>query len=109
MIIMAIPGNYIPSNTSLWDLFQEDKLVHIALFSAFAFSWIKHLNKKSKEFYKTVLIVLIFGTVYAILTEVLQRFVFIGRNANISDVIADIIGLLLGTLFFTKGKINNLA
>ena len=39
---------------------------------------------------------------YAIISELLQKYVFIGRNANVPDAIADIVGVIVGIVVFTK-------
>jgi VanZ family protein len=48
------------------------------------------------------------GMIFGFFTEVLQRYVFIGRNGNIFDFMADVLGTLLGLavflIFFRKNS-----
>lgn len=43
-------------------------------------------------------------TIFALLTEVLQAYVFIGRNGSIYDFIADFAGVLVGLVVFNLYK-----
>jgi VanZ family protein len=108
LIIMGIPGNYFPQPVPFIRLFSPDKIVHLILFAPFAYlllkdlSSTKHTKKQRKKLY---VITFVNGTVYAIMTELLQFFVFVGRNGNYVDAIADIIGILLGIgVFWLKEK-----
>ncbi len=57
--------------------------------------WDKSLHRS-----KRLVVALLIGVFYSGLTEVLQDVVFVGRDGNIFDFSADIIGVLLGLVFF---------
>ncbi len=101
-IIIAIPGNYIPRAHGFWELLSPDKIVHLAMFTPLAFLLARDQNRKSGNIKTALWVSLIFGIIYAILTELLQFFVIPGRNGNIYDAIADIIGVLLGIFLFYR-------
>ena len=39
LIIVGIPGNQIPRVSKFIDLFQPDKIVHLAMFAPFSYLW----------------------------------------------------------------------
>jgi VanZ family protein len=47
------------------------------------------------------LISAILGSIYGVLIELAQEYVFISRSAELFDVIADAIGAFLGWWFYT--------
>ena len=102
MIIMAIPGNYIPKANSFWSLFSPDKIVHLFLFGPLGYLLANYSGTKDFPATKTVIFSLTLGIIYAILTEVLQFFVFVGRNGNVYDAIADTVGLIIGLFIFVR-------
>lgn len=105
MLLTGIPGNYIPKAHGFISLLSPDKLVHIFLFIPFAFFFLNFLLlNKTCNYSKSVVWVALIGIVYASLTELLQFYVFIGRNGNIYDFIADSAGLFFGILFFYYRK-----
>jgi len=102
MVIVGIPGNQIPKVSHFIDLLQPDKLVHIGLFTPFSFLWINYIYRKLKSRRNSIILVVIVGMLYAMTTELLQNYIFIGRNGNLPDAIADFIGVLLGIWYFIK-------
>jgi len=101
LLLTGLPGNSFPKVSKWMDVFQPDKLIHIAMFFPFAWFWLIYFYKIKTQKVRALFIISFFGIVYASLTEVLQHYVFIGRNANIPDAIADIIGVLIGVLTFS--------
>ena len=55
---------------------------------------------KSKKRYLYVLFVLLVTFIYGIITEVLQQHVFVGRDGNVYDFLADAAGGFIGFLAF---------
>lgn len=99
-VLTALPGNYFPQPTPFIKLFSPDKIIHLILFTPFSFlflqtPWVKKIKNTKSYFYALIL-----GIVYASCTELLQFFVFVGRNGNYLDAIADIIGVIVGVLLF---------
>jgi len=99
-VLIALPGNYFPQPTPFIKLFSPDKIIHLILFAPFSFlflqtPWVKNATNTKSYFYALIL-----GIVYASCTELLQFFVFVGRNGNYFDAIADIFGVLIGVFLF---------
>ena len=102
LIIIAIPGNYIPKPHGVWELISPDKILHFGMFAPLSFFIAWGIFKDQKTRVTAIIISLAFGIIYAIATELLQYFVVTGRNGNIYDAIADVIGVILGLLLFHK-------
>jgi VanZ family protein len=113
MILMGVPGEYFPKTHSILLLFSPDKIVHFFLFGILCIFIFNVLEKyfPHKKLSFLAMLSIIFGLIYGSLTEILQKFVFIGRDGNYIDLLADSIGLCLGLwiyLFFsTKKKKGN--
>jgi len=105
MVIVGIPGGYIPKPVGILSLLSPDKIVHLFLFaplSIFFLSYLNSFNYKNIFTNHAVIWALFYGIVYAISTELLQFYVFIGRNGNLYDAMADILGTVLGIIIFNK-------
>ena len=105
LIVVGIPGSYIPQPVSFWRLLSPDKIVHIFLFGPFAFLLLRYLFSLPDLHSKIkfpFLLTLFLGIIYATITELLQFFVFVGRNGNIYDAIADTVGVITGIYIYQK-------
>ena len=102
MVVVGVPGNQIPKVSHFIDLLQPDKIVHIGLFTPFSFLWISYISCKLKTIKSSIILVVLFGMLYAVITELLQVYVFIGRSGNFPDAIADFIGAIIGIIYFIK-------
>lgn len=101
IVLHAIPGNELPK--PYWDLFEFDKLVHIGLFFSLVFSWLNGLHKQKLSFWlkvNAVPAVLIFSLILAPSLETAQYLIFVNRKFQVGDLIADLIGTLMGFGFF---------
>jgi hypothetical protein len=105
LVLTLMPSNEVPSSSGI----QLDKIVHFVLFFSFAFSLIigllkqyfwKIMNRKALKF--TIAIALSL----AIVTEVLQYFMRVGRNFDWTDIGFNILGVLCAIIvfFWIKGK-----
>lgn len=92
VVLSAIPGNYFPELQTFANWLGPDKIVHLALYFVFYYlvgkGILKHYQTKKKPLLAGVLLVVIFGGVL----EVLQHFLFIGRNGNMYDFFANLAG-----------------
>ncbi len=97
-IIMGVPGNYFPQVITLAEIISPDKIVHFVLFGTLLFLLLRSFLIQYSGAYRSYIIsaVLFFGIFVGALTEVMQHYVFVGRNGNIYDFIADMIGCLIG-------------
>jgi len=103
LLLTGIPGNYVPETISFLDWASPDKVVHFILFGGqtflILFAFRDNLrDKKTRR--KLVITAITIGVAYGLLTEILQAYVFIGRDGNLFDFIADFLGAILGFLAF---------
>ena len=84
-------------NQEYWFMFSGiDKVLHISIFAFLGFAFRAAYPKTT--FSKFIYIMLI----YAILTEILQEEMHLGRSMEALDIVADIIGVLIGYYVFKK-------
>ena len=112
MILSGIPGNFLPKVTNFLDWVSPDKFAHFILYGTFSFLlMIGVRNQFPDNWYrmKYILITLIIGTVFGGLMEVMQQYVFIGRNGNLFDFVANVLGSVIGIagFWFIRLKILN--
>ncbi len=110
LILTGIPVAEMPKVGNLWDWIGSDKLAHFFLFAIYFYLLIKSTSKQLKleRLPVSVLIyLLLIGIIFAGLTEVLQDTLFINRNGNIYDFVANVIGCMAGLTIYlmaTKKK-----
>ena len=103
LVLMGIPGTYIPKGNSFLNLLSPDKIIHLLLFAVFSILLMDALRQSERLLQQKYLlnyIIISFGIVFGILTELLQYSVFIGRNGNVYDTIADSVGVVLGVVLY---------
>jgi VanZ family protein len=78
-------------NHEYWFMFSGiDKVLHISIFAMLGFCFMATFPKiKFSYFFQIILI-------YAFLTEILQEEMGLGRSMESLDIVADVIGCLLG-------------
>ncbi len=86
-------------NIDYWFVFQGiDKFIHLSTFVVLGFCFMAAFPKtKFSTFIQIMLI-------YALLTEILQDEMKMGRSLELYDLFADTAGVLLGRLLFNKTK-----
>jgi uncharacterized membrane protein len=101
-VLCGLPGNTFP-DLSFWKLLQFDSAAHAFVFMAFTFLWSVALKKQSDSAFikkNALFIAVISGILYGILIEILQYLVFVRRSAEVSDMISDAFGCILGLVVF---------
>ena len=98
LVLFLIPSQDIPGSREIPNL---DKVVHVAFFMIFTFLFMQDLLKirglKSilpAYIITTILVVLII----AIMIELLQDNMNLGRDGDINDILYDLAGFILGML-----------
>nr|WP_317048011.1 VanZ family protein [Chryseobacterium pennipullorum] len=78
-------------NHEYWFMFNGiDKVLHLSIFAALGFAFIATFPRlKFSYFFQIILI-------YAFLTEILQEEMGLGRSMETLDIVADIMGCLMG-------------
>jgi len=103
-VLSHIPSDFIPP--SIFNL--QDKFFHALVYFLFGISLlIAFSNVKSKT--KVVIYVFLIGSFYGVVDELHQLFVP-GRVCDITDWIADSLGIAISLLFREKvqAKVNNI-
>lgn len=86
-------------------LIPLDKLIHASIFLILVFTWLLYFFKRQRFLNLSSLIkILIACFIYGILIEVFQYLFVASRQADFLDVLANSIGLILGTSIFWKVK-----
>jgi len=108
LILICIPGKYLPDVPQFIDLFKPDKLVHILMFGVFVFLWIGGLSKQDTFLFpkmNPVFTALLIAVIFSGVTELLQRFFIPGRVCSVYDFIANVVGCFAGWgAFAWRGK-----
>lgn len=84
-----------------------DKLIHIFIYLILSFllAWgLKKTVKYKKLSLKMLAAVFLFTSLYGLSMEIAQKLMTTGRNFEYYDIIANIIGSLIGVLFFIRKK-----
>jgi VanZ family protein len=103
LVLTGIPGTAFPKDISFLDWASPDKIVHFILFGGQSFLILYAFRKQyfsGKNRSLTAIAAVSIGIIFGLLTEVLQFYVFVGRNGNHLDFLADLIGALMGFLAF---------
>jgi VanZ family protein len=93
-ILMCIPGKMLPSEAG-FSIPQFDKLVHIGLFGGFVFLWSLWLTKRvtnTAVLLRWFFVFYVIANVYGISMEYVQKYWIPGRDYDLADMIADMIG-----------------
>lgn len=114
VVLMGIPGTHFPEVVTFWDWLTPDKMIHIALFGTFSFLVMHGFKAQfsSKESRSIAIKTAVFGMVFGGITELMQSYVFVGRDGNIFDFFANFIGTLIGIgiyFVFWKNKRKKLS
>jgi VanZ family protein len=104
LLLTGLPGNYFPKVTTFWDWLEPDKAVHLFIFGVLSFLILfgyreQYFNREKRYVFGIVAVIV--AAVYGLITELLQYYVFTGRDGNRFDFFADTIGAVAGWLVFS--------
>ena len=102
MILCGLPGDDL-NKVKLINIPYFDKFVHWSLYFVFALFLISENNSQRKigeVTYNAILIAAIISISYGALIEILQKFVFIHRGAEIWDEVANTLGFLVAAISY---------
>lgn len=74
-----------------------DKILHLGIFAVLAFCFIAAFPKIKFSYFIQIMLI------YAILTEILQEEMGLGRSMETLDLVADSIGIFLGYYIYKIG------
>ncbi len=102
LILIIIPGDFIPHVHTFSEWLQWDKITHLILFGTFSFTILIGFSKYHPSVIrkKHYLFAFIISVLYGGLTECLQYVLDMGRDGNVYDFYANIVGAFLGCLLF---------
>ena len=103
LFLIGTPGKYFPEVKTFWEWLSPDKIIHVFIFSVQTYLVLfavrlQYLSGTNRFFNMLVILGIIF--VFAALTEILQKYVFFGRDGNVLDFIADVVGIAVGLLAY---------
>lgn len=76
----------------------SDKLLHLSIFAFLGFCFKASFPKSQFSIFIYIM------SIYAFLTEILQDEMNLGRSMETLDIVADVIGVLIGYFIFIKIK-----
>lgn len=85
-----------------------DKLFHGIIYLFLSFLWISYFNKVNnyKKIGTPILIVILLCFFYGIIIEVIQELFIPLRKADIFDVLANMVGTIIGAFLFRNVKVR---
>ena len=89
------------NKSGLLDIPHLDKFSHAIMYAIFVFLWSKLLSQKVSRV-KGARVAFYISILLGLLMEVLQRMMEMGRHFDILDIIANIIGSIIGLTAFYK-------
>jgi VanZ family protein len=105
LVLISIPGDFLPNIPKFMNLFEPDKLVHVFLFLVFIFLMLRGFSHKASPaflrnnaFFLALLITIFIGG----FTEIIQHFFIPGRTASLYDFIANVVGCFAGFWIYIK-------
>ena len=106
IMLTLTPGSYFQHvKITLWEWLSPDKIVHLMMFLSLSFISLWGFRKQYQESNtdkrkKLVVTILSLSLFIAAATEALQSIPILHRHSCIYDLIANIIGCVLGTYIF---------
>ncbi|TKK66959.1 VanZ family protein [Ilyomonas limi] len=94
-MLLTLPGSDIPKVNFL-DAIYFDKWVHTGLFAMLVFLFCWPFRKQYPMQHSLFISITVFAVVYGIALEYVQKYFASDRSFDISDMIADAFGSLLG-------------
>jgi len=102
LVSYSVLGLNIP--TTIFNVFQTDKVGHFGIYAILALLIVYGLRKNGKVGGFLLFAVFLWCGFYGFLMEVLQYSFFPGRYFEIADIVANIIGSLIGLIFYLLFK-----
>jgi VanZ family protein len=100
-VLLCLPGAAFPKE-KWFDKIWLDKWIHVCLFSVMVFLWCRVAAqltwKKIRFFYK----IAFYFFLYGIAMEFVQKYFIPNRSFDVTDMIADGIGSVMGVIIFSK-------
>ncbi len=102
LILVLSSGPGIPLPSKWWDLFSPDKLGHAFVYGVLVILTLRAFQNQGQWSSRILWGTVIGSAVYGILMEVMQWAFFPGRYFEVLDIIANIIGAIVGWFIYAK-------
>ncbi len=102
-IVSLMPAPRIPEV----EIDYADKVVHVFVYMVLTILliWASHKKNEKKTIpYTTLFVILASSSVYGLIMEILQFTITTGRNFEIPDIMANIVGCLFGVFLYKSIK-----
>ena len=101
-VVFFLPPSELPKVT----FSSADKVVHGLVYFILVTLWMAYLYQRNNFQMNTQWIAILFFSIllYGIIIEISQALFTVSRRADIFDLVANVIGSLLGILFFKRIK-----
>lgn len=98
LILLVIPGKDIPPGPQIPNL---DKIAHVFLFGVQVFLWSKFISEsKRNDLPGRFLVICLMSSAFGIMMEFVQKYLVPNRSFEIEDILADILGSVMGWLLY---------
>lgn len=104
LVIILSLASFSSVGVKMIKIKNSDKLAHIVAYLFLSFSWLFATRNRFKTLKHKVLLV-IFIIAFGIILEVLQEGLTTYRKADLNDVFANSVGILLATISFDRVRI----
>jgi VanZ family protein len=101
LILLCLPGSALPKYSFLATI-HADKWVHIFMFGVLCFLFCRAVNTISlptKNAEKHFVLIMLMGIAYGIVMEFVQKWWIPNRSFELTDILADATGCVLGWLY----------
>ncbi|NOZ47971.1 MAG: glycine cleavage system protein H [Chlorobi bacterium] len=101
-ILSSLPGSDF-DEVPFFNIPYFDKLVHFGMYAVLTFIFLFELNNNSFSTLPKIKAIVLIGFVsisYGLLLEILQKYLFTERSAELADFIANTIGCLVAIFAF---------
>lgn len=101
-LLLLLPGDNI-NGSGWWSTYQIDKVMHVIAFSVLALVTSITLSKLrvlTDSNYQLMILTLVVGAIFGTILEFLQQELSVGRMAELLDIVADCVGVLMGFVIF---------
>ncbi len=102
LILCGAPSSGFPSSR-FFNIPHFDKIVHFGLYVVFALLLVSEnntLRNKGGITKRSIFIALTIAILYGLLIEILQRYVFISRGADLLDFLANTLGAIFAIFIY---------